>query len=258
MQSLESARGRFVWHELMTHDVAAAAAFYGRVVGLDTEPWGEGGGYLMWKTPSGAAIGGVMTLPEEAKAMGAPPHWFGNVCVPDVDAAAARVAGLGGKVLRPAESMPGVGRFAVVADPAGATLAFYRPEGEAPGHAGMPTHGEISWSELMSGDPAAAWAFYEGTVGWVKTEAMEMGPEMGSYQMFGPAAGVTIGGYMKSMPGMPSAWLYYFHVPDLDGAMATAKELGATLIYGPQEIPGGDRVAALVDPQGAAFALHGK
>ena len=27
---------------------------------------------------------------------------------------------------------------------------------------------------------------------------------------------------------------------------------------GPMEVPGGDRVAQCADPQGAAFALHGK
>ncbi|TMA59700.1 MAG: VOC family protein, partial [Deltaproteobacteria bacterium] len=29
-------------------------------------------------------------------------------------------------------------------------------------------------------------------------------------------------------------------------------------INGPMEVPGGDRVAQCVDPQGATFALHGK
>ena len=36
-----------------------------------------------------------------------------------------------------------------------------------------------------------------------------------------------------------SAWLYYFYVPDLNASIAKAKELGATVMYGPQEIPGG-------------------
>jgi hypothetical protein len=30
------------------------------------------------------------------------------------------------------------------------------------------------------------------------------------------------------------------------------------VINGPMEVPGGDRIAAIVDPQGASFAVHSK
>ena len=33
---------------------------------------------------------------------------------------------------------------------------------------------------------------------------------------------------------------------------------GGQVVNGPMEVPGGDTVAQCVDPQGAAFALHGK
>ena len=34
------------------------------------------------------------------------------------------------------------------------------------------------------------------------------------------------------------------------------KALGARVEVGPREIPGGDRIAQVLDPQGAPFALH--
>jgi predicted enzyme related to lactoylglutathione lyase len=86
---------------------------------------------------------------------------------------------------------------------------------------------------------------------------MDMGP-MGTYLMFGQG-GKSYGGMMtkpKDSP-MPTAWLYYVYVSDLDATIERAKSKGGKLLNGPMDIPGGDRVAQLMDPQGAAFALHG-
>jgi len=51
-------------------------------------------------------------------------------------------------------------------------------------------------------------------------------------------------------------WLYYTEVPDLESAIARAKKGGATVMNGPMDVPGGGRIAQLMDPQQAAFALH--
>lgn len=259
MLSLSAAHGRFVWHELMTTDIPAALAFYTKVVGWSTEafPTADAKPYTMWKAPGGAVVGGAYALPEEVGRKGVPPHWMGNLCVKDVDAAVAKVAELGGRIHQPPFDVPEVGRVAIVSDPTGATLALYQPSGEAPGHEGAPTTGEISWNELYTTDPDAAWAFYSALVGWKKTGATDMGP-MGTYQHFGPESGGSIGGIMRAPPGMPSIWMYYVYVADLDGSLATATGSGARVVNGPVQIPGGDRVVTLTDPQGAFFSLHGR
>jgi len=46
------------------------------------------------------------------------------VAVRDVDAAAARVESLGGKVCVPPTDIPNVGRFCVVNDPTGASISL--------------------------------------------------------------------------------------------------------------------------------------
>ena len=119
--------GRFVWHELMTTDPKAAIAFYTEVVGWKTQEW-EGGGYTMWLGSQGP-LGGTMPLPDKAKQMGAPPHWTSNVEVADVDATVARVKKLGGKVYVEPENIPKIGRFAVIADPQGASILGLQARG---------------------------------------------------------------------------------------------------------------------------------
>ena len=115
-------KGHFVWHEHLTKDPKAAIAFYGEVVAWKTEPFGGGSDYIMWLASQGP-LGGVMTLPEEAAKMGAPPHWMAHVHVADVDATAAKVKELGGKIYKEPTTMPGVGRFCVIADPQGASFS---------------------------------------------------------------------------------------------------------------------------------------
>jgi len=56
-------RGRFIWHELLTTDTAAAAAFYPRVVPWRTQP-SSMPGYTLWMAGQ-TQIGGLMALPQE-------------------------------------------------------------------------------------------------------------------------------------------------------------------------------------------------
>ena len=53
---------------------------------------------------------------------------------------------------------------------------------------------------------------------------------------------------------VPSYWIAYFTVPDIDKAHEKATELGATAMMEPMDFPGG-RFSILSDPQGASFGL---
>ncbi|HEX9893564.1 MAG TPA: VOC family protein [Gemmatimonadales bacterium] len=248
--------GRFVWHELMTSDPGAAKAFYTAVVGWGTQPWAQDGSYTVW-TNGEAPVGGLMALPDEVKAMGVPPNWLTYISVPDTDAYAKRVEELGGKTLKPPTSLPNVGRFAVVADPQGAAFALYTSETPSLPDA-APTTGEFSWHELATTDYEAAFKFYSTLFGWVNTETMDMGPG-GKYLMYGFTKELPLGGiYNKDAKVPVPNWLPYALVPDADAAAATAEKLGGKVIVPPMEVPGGDRIAVVLDPQGAAFAVHSK
>jgi len=176
---------------------------------------------------------------------------------PDVDGMAMRIAQMGGKVHKQPEDIPTVGRFAVVQDPYGASFAIFTPR-PAPGSPPMKKGpiGDFSWFELYSPNPEGAWKFYETLFGWEKTSAMDMGPEMGTYQMFGRGGGIPNGGIMKPPPGAPAAWMPYAMVKDAKSAAATATANGGKIVNGPMEVPGGDWIAVGMDPQGAMFAVH--
>ena len=252
-----SAFGLFGWYELMTPDPAAAQAFYTKVIGWGVQPWEMPDmHYAMW-TANGDPMGGCMELPREAREMGAPPHWLGYVYVPDAAVCVAKAVELGGQIFVPPTPIPTVGTFAVFADPQGATIAILQPEqpSDAPPPQG---DGYMGWQELATTDVAGALAFYGALFGWRETMAMDMGGGM-TYHLVGKGE-AAFGGFFAKPPAMPgpSAWLYYVRVPSVAGVVAEAERLGGKLLMGPHEVPGGDVIAQLLDPQGAFFAVVGK
>lgn len=251
--------GRFVWYDLMTTDPEGARAFYRTITGWGLEDWQQPEGkepYTMW-TVDGVPVGGVGNLPDEARKTGAPPHWLGYVGVPDTDATTTRAQELGATILVEPTDIPEVGRFSVLADPQGAVVAVFTPTGYAPGGRDEPGPGDFSWHELATSDHEGAWAFYHDLFGWERTHGFDMGDGW-MYEMF--SAGGTQGGMFTKgddMPG-PPGWLYYVTVADMEEAVRAVEEAGGKVLHGPMEVPGGDRVAQCLDPQGAAFALHEK
>jgi predicted enzyme related to lactoylglutathione lyase len=251
-----SVRGRFIWHELMTNDTSGAIAFYTKVIGWSKQAWQGPMEYTMLVAKSGP-VAGVMPIPEDAKAMGAPACWTTYIGTPNVDETAASATSLGARVLKEPTDIPDVGRFAVLQDPQGASFAIFTPSGEGMAD-GAPSLGGFSWHELATTDPDAAFDFYAALFGWEKTDAMDMGA-MGVYQMYG-WKGNTLGGIYRKTPGSPgpSNWLAYTLVADAKKTTEIARRAGATVINGPMEVPGGDWITVLMDPQGIAFAVHSK
>jgi uncharacterized protein len=246
--------GQFVWHDLMVPDPKQAEPFYTKIAGWGTTTWESPMPYTMW-TVGGTPSGGVTELPSHA---GVPPHWLAYVAVPDVDAAVAKTKSLGGTTKVEPTDIPTVGRYAVLADPQGAVFAVYASASDAPPHDGEPSLGEFSWHELMTTDYDTAFRFYQALFGWELISDNDMGP-LGVYRIFG-RKGMPLGGMFNTPDNVPAPpnWLPYIHVDSADRVADLVKANGGTILNGPMEVPGGDRIAQCMDPQGAAFALHSR
>jgi predicted enzyme related to lactoylglutathione lyase len=249
--------GDFVWYELLTSDTDAAADFYNAVVGWRSRSFeGSAQGYRIFSAGD-ADVAGLMAIPAEAAASGMRPCWLGYIGVDDVDDAASRVVEAGGRQHIPPTDIPGVGRFAMLADPQGVTFYVMRGTMEGASTSFDPkTAGHCHWNELATSDPAAALAFYGDRFGWTKGDVMPMG-EMGDYQ-FITHHGETLGAVMNQIKeGPPPMWKFYFGVRDIDVAHKAATGRGATIHHGPVEVPGGLFIIVGSDPQGAMFGLVG-
>lgn len=113
--------GEFSWNELVTTDEAGAKKFYTSLFGWSTQAFG-GDGYTLFKQGE-TMVGGMMKCPKP----GLPAHWLAYVTVEDVDAAAAKAAKLGAKIVMDPFDVPTVGRIAVLVDPQGASIGLFKP-----------------------------------------------------------------------------------------------------------------------------------
>jgi uncharacterized protein len=121
------APGIFVWHELMARDPQGEGKFFTEICGwrIEEMPMGERGTYFLFKRlDTGKDAGGMLAMPAGSPA---PSHWLPYIQVESADATAARTKELGGKVWVEPQDIPGVGRFTVTSDPAGAMIAFLQP-----------------------------------------------------------------------------------------------------------------------------------
>ncbi len=246
----------FIWYELMTTDVEAAAVFYGAVVGWSAGPSGQPGqDYRQWSI-AGETIGGLMAIPPDTTGTGMPPVWAGYVNVEDVDASVASLTAAGGAVHMAPWSIPGVGRMALVSDPQGALFYVMAPTGEGRSPSFDPERpGHGAWNELHTIEWRAAMDFYGAQLGWRASDAVDMGP-MGAYQLFNDGGG-DIGGMFNSAAVPRPMWLYYFRVDDITAAKARVEAAGGAVLDGPSPVPGGGWILRARDPQGALFALTG-
>ena len=243
----QSVRGRFVWHELMTPDASAAHAFYSKAIGWKSQPWEEDSSYVMFAAARGP-VGATVNSSD-----GTAPHWLPYIGTGDIEATIELAKQNGGSVVAEIDTLSSGSRYAVLQDPYGTAFGVYE-SAEEYGKFSAPQPGEHSWHELMSGDGAGAFEFYAELFGWDKVDEMDMG-EMGKYLIYG-FGDLPFGGIMTAPPGSPKTWLSYVHVKDVNQTAKKAKSAGAKIANGPMEVPGGDWIVQLIDPQGALFAAH--
>lgn len=124
---LRNEPGAVDWLELVADGYEGSLTFYENVlmVGVSQTAMNEGVYTLFDVGDANVAGASSPTAPETAS------HWLAYFQVDDLDAAIARVLGLGGATLSLPASASGVGRWAVVVDPFGGAFALLEPEREA-------------------------------------------------------------------------------------------------------------------------------
>ncbi len=242
--------GRPVWVDLSTSDPAAARAFYAAVFGWDVvvSPDPQHGGYAMARV-DGHDVAGIGPAQP-----GAPTFWALYVGTDDAAALGRKVEAAGGTVVAPAFDVGDVGRMAVFQDPSGAFISAWQPNTMPGFHSGGP--GTYQWAELNARGLGRAADFYRTVFGWATvTRENPGGPAYTEFQLGG--VGVAGGMEMSSMvpAEVPSYWMVYFAVADVDATYARVLANGGREMVSPTPFPGG-RFAIVSDPQGALFALH--
>ncbi len=241
-----------VWTDLSTSDAAAARDFYSKVFGwkveVNTDP--QYGGYAL------AKVGGKDVAGIGPKQMAeAPTSWSVYIGTADADDTAKKAEAAGGNVVVPATPIGDQGIFAFIADPSGAVIGLWQAKNMT-GAQLIDAPNSMGWAELNSRGADQAIPFYKNLFGWgeKKTTGSGGNPDYTEFQL----AGKSIAGAMEMNPmvpkEVPSYWMVYFNVDDVDKAFKKVTEAGGKEMLAPQDMPGG-RFAIVSDPQGASFGL---
>jgi predicted enzyme related to lactoylglutathione lyase len=254
MPTPEHSNGAPCWIDLMTSDPDKARSFYGGLFGWtfvtgDQEKYG---GYIT-ASKNGKSVAGIMQKMDDQAAM--PDMWSTYLRSDDAAAAAAAVTANGGQVYMGPMEVPGQGHMAIFGDPSGAAVGVWQP-GEHKGYELAAEPGAPVWHELHTKDYGKAVKFYQDVFGW-DTNVLSDTPEF-KYVTLGAGDEARAGildasGFLPE--AVPSSWQVYFGVENADAAVATAVELGGTVVQAPENSPFG-RNATLTDPTGAIFMIN--
>ena len=116
--------------------------------------------------------------------------------------------------------------------------------------------GRFCWVDLATGDPLAATSFYGTLFGWharehrigrgrFSTLAKDGAPFASVYRLTGE----------QIERGVPSLWMPYVSVPDVDAAATRAGALGGEVMVDCQYVEGFARICVIADPTGALIGL---
>jgi predicted enzyme related to lactoylglutathione lyase len=225
---------RFGRYELLTTDIPAARAFYAEIFGAD-----------FWGTDFTIA-----TLPEQARARGAKPHFRGQLSVTDVGGPLQRVLSGGGMQLGPLLTGPHGARVGL-RDQFGAMFTLTA-------EVLSPPRPLVAWHLMAAQDHQPAFALYSELFGWTPTGTVDLGPQRGQHQLFSwDDCGVTIGSIsnLARLPHIHTQWLFYFRVDDVERSAARVTELGGLALPSVRGADGA-AMAACDDGQGGAFGLY--
>ncbi|MEU6217573.1 VOC family protein [Streptomyces sp. NPDC047022] len=236
------------WTELGTSDMEAAKRFYADLFGWrpGTGPREKAGGYTVAHLGD-AEVAAFLPLFQESQ----PVAWNVAFSVTDADAAAEAVRNAGGSVIAPPRDIFDAGRLTVARDPGGAVFQMWQP-GSFSGAGLFNAAGSLGWVELLTRAPESVTDFYTKVFGWT-VHASEQ------YTQWG-IDGADFGGMVEMGDGfpheVPSHWLPYFAVEDVDTTADAATRAGGSVLMEPTSVPDGPRIAVLKDPQGALFGIH--
>ena len=237
------------WFDLSTADPEGSRTFYSKLFGwtADVIPDPQAGGYGFFNL-DGKMVGGVGPVQSKDQ----PTAWASYIHVSDAAGAVAKARQAGGNVLVEPMDVMGQGKMAIIADPSDAVIGVWQPA-EHQGVQVKDVPGSVSWIELHSSDVNKAKAFYGSVFGW-GTHDSDMGGTAYTEFKIGDA---SIAGGTPLRPGeenVPSHWLVYFAVADVDATTKQAQELGGSALVPAMDFPGG-RFSVIRDPQGAVFGL---
>ena len=122
----------------------------------------------------------------------------------------------------------------------------------------MGVHGDIHWSELISGDVEGSKAFFQTLCGWSIDEMEMPGGMIYNVCKVGdrPVAGImSVDVIRQQNPDAKPHWMTYIQVDDVDAAAKAVAANGGTVLSEPFDVAGVGRICITMDPGQAVVGI---
>lgn len=244
--------GKFIWHDLITHDVSAVKLFYAGVFGWKFEAWPGTDRYTVIRH-KGEMIGGIAFSDRKVDGKSIS-QWVSVLSVPNVDLAASRIQQAGGRVYAGPRDIDDRGRLAILGDPQGAVFGVVRTTGGDPPDR-EPGIGDWLWNELWTNDQNASSKVYATLAGFELDAHEEVaGKPYTVFERDGePRAGLLVNPFPDEVTPL---WLPYVRVANPAAVVAKVDGLGGQVLLKPDPKHRKGTVAIIADPTGAEVAIQ--
>ncbi len=242
--------GKFVWHDLLTNDIAAAERFYAGLFGWRFKQTPDSEGVLILNR--GRIIGRIVDHFQNTVAA-ENAVWLSWVSVTDVERATKAAQRIGGEVIEKPQQIEGQGEIALIADSQGAVLAlFHSATGDPPETVIQP--GDWLWMELWTQDIDKAAYFYKTLFAF----SIEPGRQGGAqnYLLLKDGEKQRAGMIQSTLKQIKPNWLPYVRVTDITETISEVTSLGGRVVIPPDPQYDQGRVAVIADPTGGVLAVQ--
>lgn len=115
--------------------------------------------------------------------------------------------------------------------------------------------GKFVWYDLVTQDVGPVKRFYGELLGWTFRDDRTPDPRYVTIVHEGRAIGGIVALSPEESRKFAPQWLSLMSVPDVAAAIWAAEARGATVSWGPRDVPDRGRMVLLTDPQGALVGL---
>ena len=236
--------GKFVWHDLVTDDIASSQSFYANLFGWSFEKKDK---YTLISN-HGKLIGGMMEVtPTSGKKTES--IWLPTMSVANVDSAVAYVKGKKGKILNGPIDMKERGRGVLVSDPNGAHIVLLHSKSGDPVDA-TPQTGDWLWNELWTNKPKKSYDFYR------KLGHYDTSKQKDNYRLLKHKGTWRAGIRDVSDEDVKVHWVPVIRVSDPKAVTAKAVKFGGKVLLEPKKSFMNGNVAIIVDNRGALVIVQ--
>ncbi|OEF22862.1 VOC family protein [Vibrio rumoiensis] len=243
--SANKTQGNIIWRDLVTTSPEEVKPFYHNVFGWQFETINNDYSLITYQ---GHYIAGMAKVPTNSTTN----YWLPVMSSDNVDLTISKAEQAGATTLIQKTTLKGRGDIAVIQDPQGAVFSVLNTVSGDP--SALPKQsGNWIWQEVWTQDINQSQQFYQ------QLDQFSQGKKtiaQHDYHYLSVNNNPAFGFVKKPNSDVPTTWVNYIKVDDVNETIAKVKQNGGIVLMEPNKAVRNGSVAVIRDPAGAGFVVQ--